>query len=473
MSSAISVGSPLLLPVGLQVSVVAGGGGLGQRCEQRHLARVCGWPDVRSGSSGTSPASVQAAIGRIRFSVRVPVLSVQITSVEPRVSTALERLTSAPRRASSAHRDRQRQRDYRQQPLGHVAGQQADRENDAVREATGRLRRSRPGRRRRPSRSRSRRSATRPCGPGASSGLGSSLTRSESAAMRPSSVCIPVANTSALGLPAGGARAAEQEVPRRDPRDARVDQLRGAQHRRGLAGERRDVDLDATGDQAHVGGDAVALLDQHDVARDQLGGQDGRWLLRRAATVTCWGRNCARASTARSACISWTNANSGVEQRSPAAPRPRSFGCRRRTTGPRPATATAPAGGSADAQARPATSRRRGGAARWGRTGAAVARASLCWRGPRASCAGRAAAARRAPPRRPRPGLGGPAIGRISGRAHWFGPPVRARPPPAESSVASRPQLLHQQAGQQEVLAHVLASAAARAARAARGRPAA
>ena len=37
----------------------------------------------------------------IRFSVSVPVLSVQITFVEPSVSTALSRLTTAPRPTSS------------------------------------------------------------------------------------------------------------------------------------------------------------------------------------------------------------------------------------------------------------------------------------------------------------------------------------------------------------------------------------
>nr|BFE71883.1 hypothetical protein GCM10020092_051840 [Actinoplanes digitatis] len=36
----------------------------------------------------------------MRFSVRVPVLSVQMTVVEPRVSTAERRLTTAPLRAS-------------------------------------------------------------------------------------------------------------------------------------------------------------------------------------------------------------------------------------------------------------------------------------------------------------------------------------------------------------------------------------
>ena len=40
-------------------------------------------------------------VTRILFWVRVPVLSVQMTEVEPRVSTADSRLTSAPRRAIS------------------------------------------------------------------------------------------------------------------------------------------------------------------------------------------------------------------------------------------------------------------------------------------------------------------------------------------------------------------------------------
>jgi integrase len=44
---------------------------------------------------------VHTITGRIRFSVRVPVLSVQITSVVPSVSTALSRLTTAPRLASA------------------------------------------------------------------------------------------------------------------------------------------------------------------------------------------------------------------------------------------------------------------------------------------------------------------------------------------------------------------------------------
>ena len=91
-----------------------------------------------AGSAASSPVSVtsalgvQTAVGRMRFSVSVPVLSVQITSVVPSVSTALSRLTSAPRRASARDGDREREGDDRQQTLGHVAGQQPHGEHDAV-----------------------------------------------------------------------------------------------------------------------------------------------------------------------------------------------------------------------------------------------------------------------------------------------------------------------------------------------------
>ena len=54
-----------------------------------------------SSSRSTSPSGVQTRTGRIRFSVSVPVLSVQMTVVEPRVSSAESRLTRAPRRASA------------------------------------------------------------------------------------------------------------------------------------------------------------------------------------------------------------------------------------------------------------------------------------------------------------------------------------------------------------------------------------
>ena len=126
-------------------------------------------------SRSSSPAAVQTRTARIRFSVSVPVLSVQMTVVEPSVSTALSRLTSAPRRASGGDADRERERDRRQQPLGDVRDDQPDREGRARRRAAGRRRASRSGGRRARRRPRRGRSARRRAAPARSSGLGSLL----------------------------------------------------------------------------------------------------------------------------------------------------------------------------------------------------------------------------------------------------------------------------------------------------------
>ena len=136
----------------------------------------------------------------MRFSVSVPVLSVQITSVEPSVSTALSRLTSAPRRASDPDRDREREGDDRQQPLRDVAGEQPDREDDAVLQRQPGAEDRDRDERDRDRRPRSPRSARRRGGPASRAGSAPSLTRSDSAAMRPSSVRIPVAKTTPRGL---------------------------------------------------------------------------------------------------------------------------------------------------------------------------------------------------------------------------------------------------------------------------------
>ena len=73
-----------------------------QRRAGRGLARWLGTPS--SHASSTAPAEVQMPVTRIRFSVRVPVLSVQITVVEPNVSTALSRLTKRPAERARAPR---------------------------------------------------------------------------------------------------------------------------------------------------------------------------------------------------------------------------------------------------------------------------------------------------------------------------------------------------------------------------------
>ena len=54
-----------------------------------------------SSAAVPEPAAVHTPATSIRFCVNVPVLSVQMTVVDPRVSTAERRLTTAPRRARS------------------------------------------------------------------------------------------------------------------------------------------------------------------------------------------------------------------------------------------------------------------------------------------------------------------------------------------------------------------------------------
>ena len=128
------------------------------------------------------------------------------------------------------HADRERERDRRQQPLGHVGDDQADREGDRVVRAGARRRASRSGGTRGRRRRRRARSARRRGAPARSSGLSSTSTRCESAAIRPSSVCIPVAKTSARASPPTQRRAAEDEVaaPRAAGRSCRRARPRGA-----------------------------------------------------------------------------------------------------------------------------------------------------------------------------------------------------------------------------------------------------
>ena len=85
-----------------------GGRGRARRCcRRRSPAPACAAPASGAAGSGQRrpgrrpPPRSRIVVTRIRFSVSVPVLSVQITVVEPSVSTALSRLTTAPRRASS------------------------------------------------------------------------------------------------------------------------------------------------------------------------------------------------------------------------------------------------------------------------------------------------------------------------------------------------------------------------------------
>ena len=220
--------------------------------------------------------SVQTAFGCIRFSVRVPVLSVQITSVEPSVSTALRRLTSAPRRASAPTATASARVMTGSRPSGTLPASSptanttlSRSDSPAPRIASGMKASAIPTAT--PAISHATRRTWR------SSGLGSlACTRSDSEAMRPSSVCMPVANTTPRASPPRQVRAAEHQVPGIQTRQVPVDEIGRAQHRHGLSRQRREVHLDGAGEQAHVCGDAVPLLQQDDVAGHQLGRLDPR-----------------------------------------------------------------------------------------------------------------------------------------------------------------------------------------------------
>ena len=209
--------------------------------------------DDRAARWRASPVGGPDVVTCIRFSVRVPVLSVQITVVEPRVSTADSRLTSAPRRASSPDADGQRERDGGQQPFGHVGDQRA-RWRSCAAAATDSPAASPSGRNASPApTATSRDQPGRPLdlllqralvGP----------ARWLSAAIRPSSVRIPVDVTSATGFAAGAGGAAEDHVAGLE--QGTVGSAVGrAGHRRGLAGQGGQVHLQGAGDQPGVGAD--------------------------------------------------------------------------------------------------------------------------------------------------------------------------------------------------------------------------
>lgn len=86
------MGSPFASAVALP-----GSSALVQAAADRTTRSVCGVATCGS----AEPSDVHREVTRMWFSVTVPVLSVQITVVEPSVSTALRRLTTAPRPANT------------------------------------------------------------------------------------------------------------------------------------------------------------------------------------------------------------------------------------------------------------------------------------------------------------------------------------------------------------------------------------
>ena len=108
--------------------------------------------------------------------------------------------------------------------------------------------------------------------------------------MRPSSVCIPVAKTSAAASPPTHVGAAEDEVARLE-QPARSESSNSAARRTGCDSP-VSVDRSTSSrafEQPGVGGDPVALVDQEDVARHQRDGVDPLRAPSRR-TVACCGR---------------------------------------------------------------------------------------------------------------------------------------------------------------------------------------
>ena len=99
------------------------------RATSRSIAERNSPSPVRS----TDPRAVERAMTCIRFSVSVPVLSEQITVVEPSVSIA-EPLHERSSAGELPYADRERQRDRRQEALGDVRDDETDREAGGVRE---------------------------------------------------------------------------------------------------------------------------------------------------------------------------------------------------------------------------------------------------------------------------------------------------------------------------------------------------
>ena len=181
---------------GVDLGVVAGGDGLGERPSARVVAGLTG----AASASGRSrhrrrpdPGDLHAVLGEGAGLVGAD---------DRRRAQRLDRAEPLDERAPPGqhpHADREGKRDRRQQPLGDVGDQETDREHGRVGERQPAAsvpsgRKARPTATATPAISQATRRTSR------SSGL-SSPTRSESAAMRPSSVRMPVAKTTASASP--------------------------------------------------------------------------------------------------------------------------------------------------------------------------------------------------------------------------------------------------------------------------------
>ena len=208
----------------------------------------------------------------MRFSVRVPVLSVQMTLVAPRVSTALRRFTSAPPRARRRTPTASASVIVGSRPSGTFATSSPIGEHDRVGERQ-------PGERAdRDERDRGDHGDHRD-EPRDAADLALQRAVVVARALRERGDAAQLGGHAGrrddrAGIAAGAARAAEDEVARVERRDEAVVEVRRAEDGDGLAVEGRQVHLDRALEQPGVRADAVSLLHHEQVAGHERRGVD-------------------------------------------------------------------------------------------------------------------------------------------------------------------------------------------------------
>jgi hypothetical protein len=243
----------------------------------RRKSAVGACPSPRTVTTAPSIPAVRSATTVARFCVRVPVLSEQMTVVQPRVSTLSRSLTRAPRFAIRDTPTARASVTVGSSPSGTLATKIPIQNTKAC--AKLRWATRHPMRRKVNASSEARAAMENTVARSwRLSGLTAGAMRAVSAAMRPISVDIPVPNTTARARPRKRVVPREEDVGQLDKQKTPVQEHLAvglvAPRRARLARQRGVVHLDLGGlDEPTVGRHRVALVEQHHVARhERVGG---------------------------------------------------------------------------------------------------------------------------------------------------------------------------------------------------------